>query len=454
MKILIIGAGGREHAIAWKIAQNPRVTKIYAAVGNAYDTLLPNCENVNLTTSQEILTFAKEQQIDLTIVGSEELLVAGIVDLFQQNNLTIFGPDKKAAKLEGSKSFAKQFMQKYGVKTAKSQSFNDPKLALDYIKSMQYPLVIKASGLAAGKGVVICPTHTEAEQAIDDMMVKKVFANAGDTIVIEQFLEGVEVSILSVTDGKTILPFISAKDHKKIGEGETGLNTGGMGVVAPNPHYTPEVEQQFITDILQPTLKGLQQEKMDFAGVIFFGLMVCADGVYLLEYNMRFGDPETQAVLPLLESDLLELIQKSLDKQLESITLQWHNASTCCVVLTSEGYPVKYKKGNKISGIAESIEKKDCQIFFAGVQEKEHIYYTNGGRVLNIVGIASSLEQAKEKAYQNVTNITFRGMYYRNDIGQLLLDKRISGQDHTCKLTICSLFILFKRLNAKQKLFN
>ncbi len=417
MKILIIGAGGREHAIAWKIAQNPQVTKIYAAVGNAYDTLLENCENINLNTIEEIVGFAKEQHIDLTIVGSEGLLVAGIVDTFHANGLRIFGANQQAALLEGSKSFAKRFMQRYGVKTAKSQDFTDSQLALDYIRQQPCPIVVKASGLAAGKGVIICQTHRQAEQAIKEIMVQKAFADAGDTVVVEEFLDGVEVSILSITDGKTILPFISAKDHKKIGESETGLNTGGMGVIAPNPHYTRTIEKQFIDDILQPTLKGLQAEQMDFAGIIFFGLMVTDDGVYLLEYNMRLGDPETQAVLPLLENDLLTLIQQAQNKTLDNVTLQWRDANACCVVLTAEGYPVSYMKGSIITGIDNITSGDNSQLFLAGVKRENGQYYTNGGRVLNVVGIADTAKGARETAYQLVDQIEFSGKYYRQDIG-------------------------------------
>ncbi|MBS9779391.1 MAG: phosphoribosylamine--glycine ligase [Moraxellaceae bacterium] len=419
MKILIIGAGGREHAIAWKIAQNPQVTKIYSATGNAFDTLLDNCENVNISTVDEIMQFAKDKAIDLTIVGSEELLVAGIVDEFHANGLTIFGANQQSAMLEGSKSFAKEFMQKYGVKTAQSETFTDAELAKQYIHTMDCPIVVKASGLAGGKGVIICQTHADAEQAIHDIMVEKVFADAGDCVVIEEFLDGVEISILSITDGQTIVPFMSAKDHKKIGEGETGLNTGGMGVIAPNPYYTKTVEQQFIDDILQPTLKGLQAEKMDFAGIIFFGLMVTDKGIYLLEYNMRLGDPETQAVLPLLKTDLLELIQQAQAKQLDTVTLQWKQACSCCVVLTAGGYPVKYNKGDTIIGIDKVLNDKNSQLFLAGVKSENSNYQTNGGRVINIVGIAETAEQARETAYQLADKIEFNGKYYRSDIGKV-----------------------------------
>ena len=420
MKILIVGSGGREHAIAWKISQNQKVEKIFAAPGNAFNKLIKNCENVNINSSDEILNFAKKENIDLTIVGSEELLVDGIVDKFEENNLKIFGPNKQAALLEGSKAFAKDFMEKYGVKTAKYKSFTDKDEAVKYLDGMSYPVVIKASGLAAGKGVVIAQNRKEAETTLEDMMVNKAFASAGDTVVIEEFLDGVEISVLSITDTNVILPFISAKDHKKISEKETGLNTGGMGVIAPNPYYTKTIEGKFISDILEPTLKGLKAEKMNFAGIIFFGLMVAKGEVYLLEYNMRMGDPETQAVLPLMKTDYLDLIDAALNKKLDNFKIDWENKSVCCVVMAAGGYPVKYEKGNVISGLEKfSAEDENRKIFFAGVKSDNGNFLTNGGRVLNVVAIENSLDEAITKAYDNVKEISFKDNYYRKDIGTL-----------------------------------
>ena len=420
MKVLIVGSGGREHAIAWKISQNSKVDKIFAAPGNAYNKVIKNCENINLKTSDDILNFAIKEKVDLTIVGSEELLVDGIVDKFQKNNLTIFGPNKETAMLEGSKAFAKDFMQKYGVKTAKYQSFTDKKKAIKYLDEMSYPVVIKASGLAAGKGVVIAQNRKEAEETLNDMMTNKVFAAAGDTVVIEEFLDGVEISVLSVTDSEVIIPFISAKDHKKISEKETGLNTGGMGVIAPNPYYTKTIEEKFIQNILNPTLKGIKAEKMNFTGIIFFGLMVANGEVYLLEYNMRMGDPETQAVLPLMKSDFLDIINSALSKDLKNIKIDWENKSACCVVMAAGGYPVKYEKGNLISGLEKfDINNSDNKVFFAGVKEENDKFYTNGGRVLNVVSIQDNLEKAIEVAYKNVKEISFKDNYYRKDIGTL-----------------------------------
>lgn len=401
MKILIIGSGGREDAIAWKLRQNSRVKDIF---------VLPASKSVD-----EILDFAKKEKIDFTMVGSEELLVKGIVDAFQAEGLAIFGPNKQAANLEGSKAFSKDFMKKYGVKTAKYENFQEASKAIDYAKTQDYPLVVKASGLAAGKGVIICQNFEEAKTAIQEIMVDKVFADAGAEVVIEEYLEGVEASILSITDSKVILPFISAKDHKKIGEKETGLNTGGMGVIAPNPYVTEDVYEAFVKDILEPTLAGIQAEGMKFAGIIFFGLMITKKGVYLLEYNMRMGDPETQAVLPLLESDFLEMLEASLAGKLKAEDIHWSKHSSCCVVLASGGYPQNYQKGYEIFG----LEKVEHHFFLAGVQKKDNAYYTNGGRVLNIVATAPSLEEAIAKAYEDVKKVSFQDVYYRKDIGTL-----------------------------------
>ncbi|WP_022819453.1 phosphoribosylamine--glycine ligase [Fusobacterium russii] len=417
MKVLIVGVGGREHAIAWKISQNKKVEKIYAAPGNAYNKFVKNCENVNISKTEDILKFAEQEKIDLTIVGSEELLVDGIVDRFQKKGLRIFGPDKKAAMLEGSKAFAKGFMQKYGVKTAKYKSFTIKEEAIKYLEEMNYPLVIKASGLAAGKGVLICQNKKEALEALDEIMTNKIFANAGDTVVIEEFLDGVEVSILSITDSKVILPFLSAKDHKKISEGEQGLNTGGMGVISPNPYYTKEVEEKFIKDILEPTLKGIKAENFDFCGIIFFGLMIAKGEVYLLEYNMRMGDPETQVVLPLLESDYLDLIESALERKLENFNIKWKNSAACCVVMAAGGYPLKYEKGNKIKGLEQFKNNENIKIFLAGIKFENEEFLTNGGRVLNVVSIEDTAEKARENAYRELEKIEFKDKYFRKDIG-------------------------------------
>lgn len=415
MKILVVGSGGREHAICWKVSQNEKVEKVFCAPGNGGTAMLPKGENVNVKGIDELLEFALKEKIDLTIVGSEELLVDGIVDRFQEKGLKIFGPDKKAALLEGSKAYAKDFMKKYGVKTAAYKVFTEVDKAKEYIKTCEFPLVVKASGLAAGKGVLICQNLEEALKAVDEIMVDKVFSAAGEKIVVEEFLDGVEASILSVTDSKVILPFISAKDHKKIGEKETGLNTGGMGTIAPNPYVTKEVYDAFINGIMNPTLEGIKAEGMNFAGVIFFGLMITDKGVYLLEYNMRMGDPETQVVLPLLESDFIELLESGLEGDLANADVKWSNKSACCVVLASGGYPEAYTKGYEITG----IDKVDNMVFVAGAKAEDGKLLTSGGRVLNVVAVGDNLEDARAKAYADAEKIEFTGKYCRKDIGVL-----------------------------------
>ena len=414
MKILVIGSGAREHAICNNLLKNEKVLKVYCAPGNAGTAKEKNCENVKISTIDEILNFAKKESIDLTIVGSEEMLVYGIVDKFEENGLKIFGPNKQAAILEGSKAYAKDFMKKYGVKTAEYELFTDYNKANEYLDKCSYPIVIKASGLALGKGVLICQDKEEAKNALEDIMVKKIFKDAGNEVVIEEFLEGVEASILSVTDSNIIIPFISAKDHKKVGDNDTGNNTGGMGVISPNPYYTKEAEELFIKDILEPTLKGIKAEKMSFAGIIFFGLMITKKGVYLLEYNVRMGDPETQAVLQLLETDYLSIIESAMKRELSTLNIKWKNKHACCVVMASGGYPASYNKGYKIEG----IDKINGKCFIAGAKLDENAdIVTDGGRVLNVVNIADSLEEARKLTYADIEKIDFKDKYYRKDIG-------------------------------------
>ena len=414
MKILVIGSGAREHAICNNLIKNEKVSKVYCAPGNAGTAKEKNCENVKISSIDEILNFAKKENIDLTIVGSEEMLVYGIVDKFEENGLKIFGPNKQAAILEGSKAYSKGFMKKYGVKTAEYEVFTDYNKAYEYLDKCSYPLVIKASGLALGKGVLICQNKQEAENALEDIMVKKVFKEAGDEVVIEEFLEGVEASILSVTDSNVIIPFISAKDHKKVGDNDTGNNTGGMGVISPNPYYTKEAEELFIKDILEPTLKGIKAEKMSFAGIIFFGLMMTKKGVYLLEYNVRMGDPETQAVLQLLETDYLSIIESAMKGELSNLDIKWKSKHACCVVMASGGYPAGYNKGYKIEG----IDNINGQCFIAGAKLDENgNIITDGGRVLNVVNVADTLEEARKLTYADIEKIDFKDKYYRKDIG-------------------------------------
>ncbi|WP_295157096.1 phosphoribosylamine--glycine ligase [uncultured Brachyspira sp.] len=414
MKILVIGSGAREHAICNNLSKNDKVIKIYCASGNAGTAKEKKCENVKISTIDEILNFAEKEKIDLTIVGSEEMLVYGIVDKFEEKGLKIFGPNKQAAVLEGSKAYAKNFMKKYSIKTAEYEVFTDYNKANEYLNKCSYPIVIKASGLALGKGVLICQSKQEAQNTLEDIMIKKIFKEAGDEVVIEEFLEGAEASILSITDSNIIIPFISAKDHKKAGDNDTGNNTGGMGVIAPNPYYTKEAEELFIKDILEPTLKGIKSEKMSFSGIIFFGIMITKKGVYLLEYNVRMGDPETQAVLQLLETDYLSIIESAMKRDLSNLNIKWKNKHACCVVMASGGYPASYNKGYKIEG----IDKIKGQCFIAGAKlDENNNIITDGGRVLNVVNIDDTLEEARKLTYADIEKIDFKDKYYRKDIG-------------------------------------
>ena len=414
MKIMVLGSGGREHALACAFLKNRDVEKIYCIPGNGGTEDLERCENVNLGTIDEIVRFGREKGVDLAMPGSEATLVEGIVDRLTETGIEAFGPDKRAAMLEGSKGFAKDFMDKYGVRTAGYRSFNSCEDALGYLSECSFPVVVKADGLAAGKGVIICRTREEAEDALKLIMVDKHFGSSGDRVVIEEFLEGFEASIHCFFDGKTFLPLMSAKDHKKIGEGETGPNTGGMGVVVPNPWMTEELWEDFNKNILAPTKKGLLSEGLTFQGVIFFGVLVQNGKCYLLEYNMRMGDPETQGMLSLLDSDFTTLVTDTLSGKLENTELKWKEGSACCVVLASEGYPGSYETGYEIKGITSGISSA---VYMAGVQKKEGIPVTSGGRVLSVTAVGSSLEEARSLCYRDIEKISFKGKTFRKDIG-------------------------------------
>ena len=416
LNILIIGAGGREHALAWKFAQDVRVGQIFVAPGNAGTAAMQRVRNIPLSRVEDLLAFAQKENVGLTFVGAEALLVEGIVDTFRAAGLAIFGPDRQAAQLEGSKRFAKDFMQKYGVKTAAYASFRELDAALAYVQDCAYPTVVKASGLAAGKGVVICHNRLEAEAALRAMMESRRFGEAGAEVVIEEFLDGYECSLLSFCDSRAIVPLVSARDHKTIGEGNTGENTGGMGVIAPHPRFGDAEMAAFRRDILEPTLQGIQAEGMDFAGVIFFGLMVNARGVYLLEYNMRFGDPETQAVLPLMQSELLDAVQAALDRRLDDNAFRWQDAHACCVVAASAGYPGEFRTGLPIEGLVRA--RFHGLVFIAGAKTECGAMLTSGGRVLNCVGVAPTASEARQKAYDAIAQVQFDGITYRRDIGQ------------------------------------
>lgn len=415
MKILLIGSGGREHALAWKMAQNKKVSKIYVAPGNAGTALEHKCENVALHSNEEYLKFAKKNKIDLTVVGPEVPLVDGVVDLFKKNKLKIFGPNKKAAQLEGSKIFSKKFMQKHNIPTAKFGTFTDSKKAIKYLETKcEFPIVIKADGLAAGKGVEICNNLKSAINCVNNFMVNKAFKDASTKIVIEEFLVGPEASIICITDGNTIYPFISSKDHKQVYDNDKGPNTGGMGAICPNPFVTKAVLNAFSKQIMIPTLNGLKKDKIDFMGFIFFGIMITKKGPKLLEYNVRMGDPETESILPLLKNDLVDVFTKALSKKLRDVKLSWEKKASINVVLCSKGYPKKAETGKIIT-----INKlKNSKIFFAGTKLENKKLITSGGRVLSVVSTGKTLSEATKKVYADIKNINFSGMHYRKDINK------------------------------------
>ena len=412
-KVLIIGSGGREHVLAASMAQSDKVEVVYCAPGNGGTALEEKCVNIPFDTLEGMADFAEENEIDLTIPGAEVYLCDGVVDLFQKRGLKIFGPHKDAAMLEGSKALAKDFMKKHQVKTAAYENFSARDEAVAYLEDCSYPLVVKADGLAAGKGVIICQNREEAVDAVDQIMVEEAFGLAGSQVVIEEFLQGKEASILALFDGTDIIPFLSAKDHKKIGEGETGLNTGGMGVVAPNPIVSDDIMNQFIRDIMEPTVKGLKEEKLSFAGIIFFGLMINERGVFLLEYNMRFGDPEAQTVLPMFEGDWYDFLNLSVEGKASEYPVSWKEGSSCCVVMASGGYPESYGKGYEISG----FRNLDSRVFIAGAEMEGDALKTSGGRVLNVVARGKNLAEARKKAYADVAEIHFDKAVFRTDIG-------------------------------------
>ncbi len=412
-KVLIIGSGGREHVLAASIARSEKVEVVYCAPGNGGTALEEKCVNIPFDSLEGMADFAEEKKIDLTIPGAEIYLCDGIVDLFQKRGLKIFGPHRDAAMLEGSKALAKDFMKKHNVKTAAYEKFSARDEAVGYLESCSYPLVVKADGLAAGKGVIICQNREEAVTAIDQIMVEEAFGDAGSQVVIEEFLQGKEASILALYDGQTIIPFLSAKDHKKIGEGETGLNTGGMGVIAPNPIVTDDIREQFVRDIMEPTVKGLQAEEMAFAGIIFFGLMINEKGVFLLEYNMRFGDPEAQTVLPMFDGDWYDFLSLSLEGRASDYPVRWKEGCSCCVVMASGGYPESYGKGYEITG----YKNLDSKVYIAGAEMEGDKLKTSGGRVLNVVARGKNLDEARQKAYGDVKKIHFEKAVYRTDIG-------------------------------------
>lgn len=413
MKILVIGGGGREHAIVKKIKQNKNVSEIYAAQGNGGIERDAICVDIKPTDIKGITDFANNTKIDYVIVTPDNPLVYGLVDALEEIKIPCFGPNKKAAIIEGSKIFAKNLMKKYNIPTAKYETFESSKKAIEYLQTAIVPTVIKADGLALGKGVIVAYTKEEAIESIKNIMEDKVFGKSGERIVIEEFLEGAEVSVLSFTDGKTIIPMISSMDHKRIGDGDTGLNTGGMGTIAPNPYYSKEIERECFDKIFIPTISAMNEEGRTFKGCLYFGLMLTKNGPKVIEYNCRFGDPETQVVLPLLKNDLLDIMIATTNGDLDKVKVEFEKKSAACIIMASEGYPSAYKKGFEIN-IPENILER---VYFAGVKKENEKLLTDGGRVLGITNVADNLEEAIELSYKDVNRISFEGAYYRKDIG-------------------------------------
>jgi len=416
MKLLVVGNGAREHAIIWKLAQSPKAEKIYCAPGNAGTALLAENVNIGVENVDALFDFAEKNSIDLTIVGPESSLVAGIGDKFRAQGKKIFGPSKNGAILEGSKIYSKDFMQKYKIPTAAYKSFSDLQEAKAGIELFSFPLVIKADGLAAGKGVLICENQHEAETALNDLMLDKKFGTAGNQIVIEEFLEGIEASLLCFVAGNKIIPMESARDYKRAFDNDEGLNTGGMGCFSPNYIFTQQTESEIKTEILDKSLNGLLSENIDFRGILFIGLMFTNKGVKVLEYNVRFGDPETEVVIPRLESDLVAIIEKTIDGTLEANDLQWTDKKAVTVIAASGGYPENYTKGIEILGLDKVNEQ--VIVFHAGTENKNGKIVTNGGRVLAVTALAETTEKARQLVYENIKQIHFDGMFYRNDIAK------------------------------------
>ena len=423
MKILVVGGGGREHAIVKKLAQSKKNPKIYVAPGNAGTEDIATNVAISVMDFDALADFAKKEKIDLTVVGMDDPLVGGIVDRFESEGLRVFGPRKNAAILEGSKAFSKDLMKKYGIPTAAYENFNDPQKAIKYLATANYPIVLKADGLALGKGVLICKTFEEAKSGIEELMIDKSFGDAGNTIVIEEFLQGREVSVLSFVDGTHYALMTSAQDHKRAKDGDEGLNTGGMGTFSPSPFYTEEVDRYCKEHIYQKTVDAMRAEGREFKGIIFYGLMLTKSGVKVLEYNARFGDPETQVVLPRMENDIIDVFEACIDGCLDKIDLKFEDNAAVCVVLASDGYPLKYEKGKKIKGLENFEGKTDIFAFHAGTKKVNGDVVTNGGRVLGITATAPTLKEAIDKAYEATKLVEFENKYMRNDIGMSIDSK-------------------------------
>ena len=421
MKVLVIGGGGREHAICWKLAQSPKVTELFCAPGNAGIAQVARCVDIGVMDFEKMAEFAKKEAFDLVVVGPDDPLAAGIVDVLEEAGLRVFGPRKNAAILEGSKAFSKDLMKKYGIPTAAYETFDTPEAARRYLETAKVPVVLKADGLALGKGVLICNTREEAMEGVKTLMLDKQFGHAGDRIVVEEFLTGREVSVLSFVDGKTIKIMTSAQDHKRAKDGDQGLNTGGMGTFSPSPFYTPEIDAFCREHIYQATVDAMRAEGREFKGIIFFGLMLTEDGPKVLEYNARFGDPETQVVLPRMKNDILDVFEACVDGTLDQAELEFADNAAVCVVLASDGYPEHYEKGFVIRGLEQFADKDGYWVFHAGSKfDAAGNIVTNGGRVLGVTATGKDLKEARKNAYAATEWVDFANKYMRHDIGKAI----------------------------------
>jgi len=423
MKVLIVGNGGREHTIAWTLKKSPKVEEVFVAPGNAGTALIGENVDVGVNDFKKLAEFAESQGIGLTIVGPEDPLVNGIIDFFEGKGLKVFGPSKKAAEIEGSKIFCRELLKKYGIPSAEFGSFDNAGEAKAYLKEKGAPIVVKADGLAAGKGVIVCETMEEAEKAIDSIMLDKKFGEAGAKLLLEEKLIGEEASYMVFSDGKNILPMVSSQDHKRIFDEDKGPNTGGMGTYSPAPVVTKELEEQVLREIMQPTIDAMAKEGKNFKGILYAGLMVTSQGPKIVEFNARFGDPETQVVLPRLETDLVEIMLACVEGRLAEQEIKWSGKACCCVVMASGGYPEKYEKGKAIAGLEEAGKLPETVVFHAGTRLEEGKVLTNGGRVLGVTALGESIKQAIGKAYKAVEKISFEGAQYRKDIGQRALNR-------------------------------
>ena len=421
MKVLVIGGGGREHAICWKLSKSPKVDELYCAPGNAGIAEVAKCVDIGVMDFEKMADFAKKEAFDLVVVGPDDPLAGGIVDVLEEKGLRVFGPRKNAAILEGSKAFSKDLMKKYGIPTAAYETFDTPEAALKYLETAPVPIVLKADGLALGKGVLICNTREEAKEGVKTLMLDKQFGHAGDRIVVEQFMTGREVSVLSFVDGKTIKIMTSAQDHKRAKDGDQGLNTGGMGTFSPSPFYTKEVDEFCRKYIYQATVDAMKAEGREFKGIIFFGLMLTADGPKVQEYNARICDPETQVVLPRMKNDIVDVFEACVDGTLDQIDLQFEDNAAVCVVLASDGYPEHYEKGKKITGLENFKDKDGYYVFHAGSKfDAEGNILTNGGRVLGVTATGKDLKEARANAYKATEWVNFENKYMRHDIGHAI----------------------------------